>query len=245
MSQAAQASDVLRGRSITSQYGPIQVVFGVDLDVKPGEVLAVLGPNGAGKSSLLGTLAGTVQGGGEQTVGGISIGGLNAHRRARLGLAFVPEARRNLFPSLSVGENLEIGLSLSPPGAREALKRSILALFPILTQRFSTQASMLSGGEQQMLAISVALGRSPQVLMLDEPTQGLAPAVFDILEDAFSRLRQTGLAILLAEQNLAFASRVASRYIVLSHGQAVGAGGREDLADHDRISAAYFEAENA
>lgn len=244
MSGLSVSSAVLQARGVTSQYGQIQVVFGVDLEARPGEVLAILGPNGAGKSSLLGTLAGVVQGGGEQIVGKTSIDGLAAHRRAKLGLAFVPEARRNLFPSLSVGENLEIGLALSAPGAREDLKQSILALFPILAQRFSTQASMLSGGEQQMLAIGVALGRAPQVLMLDEPTQGLAPAVFDVLEGAFSRLKNSGLAILLAEQNLAFASRVASRYIVLSHGRIVSSGGREDLLDHDRISAAYFAAEN-
>jgi branched-chain amino acid transport system ATP-binding protein len=157
-----------------------------------------------------------------------------------MGLAYVPEARRNVFRVMSTAENLEVGLSLAPRHERAEILDFICELFPILRDRMNVAAGMLSGGEQQMLAIGLALGRRPRVLLLDEPTQGLAPAVFDILEAALTRLRAAGVAILLAEQNLSFAARVASRYCILAHGEAVASGLRDSMDDLERISAIYF-----
>lgn len=232
---------LLQCKGVTAEYGRIRVLHGIDLQLRAGEVLAVLGANGAGKSSLLGAIAGSVKNAGSTQLDDQSIGGLPPHRRATMGLAFVPEARRNMFRVLSTAENLEIGLQLIPAAQRSDTLAFICDLFPILQSRSGVPAGMLSGGEQQMLAIGIALGRRPRALLLDEPTQGLAPAVFDILERAMERLRETGVGILLAEQNLHFAARVAERYIVLSHGKVVASGDAEGMRDEARMSALYFD----
>lgn len=213
---------------MSATYGPVQVVFDVDLDVRRGELVGLLGPNGAGKSSLLGALAGAVRGRGELLLEDKQLNAVPVHRRAANGLAFVPERRRNVFSSMTVGENLALGLRLLPQERRAHVRERILELFPILRERMDAVAGMLSGGEQQMLAIGMALGKEPTVLILDEPSQGLAPVVLDILQRTFETLKQDGLALLVAEQNLAFASKVADRYLVLSHGVIV-ASGAEDL----------------
>ncbi|HEY4198942.1 MAG TPA: ABC transporter ATP-binding protein [Devosiaceae bacterium] len=225
---------------VTADYGRITVVHGVDLQARGGEVLAVLGANGAGKSSLFGAIAGTVRGGGVIRLNGTDLSAVPAHRRASAGLAFVPEARRNIFRVLSVAENLEIGLHLGVPADRPATLDFIHSLFPILRDRRDVPAGMLSGGEQQMLAIGVALGRRPHVLILDEPTQGLAPTIFDVLQDAMARLCDLGVAVVVAEQNLSFAARVADRYFVLSHGRVVASGDASSMLDEERMSALYF-----
>lgn len=226
--------------AVSAFYGRIQVVFDISLAVAPGECLAVLGANGAGKTSLQGAIAGTVRGTGKVLFDGKDISDLSAHRRASVGLSYVPEARRNLFSSMTVRENLDLGLSLSPVSAREEILTFLLDMFPILKERMPTPAGMLSGGEQQMLAIAVALGRQPAALILDEPSQGLAPAIFDILERAFTELKKRNIGILLAEQNLAFAAQVADRYIVISHGHKIREGGRDEIGDHETIFAAYM-----
>ncbi|UYO45717.1 ATP-binding cassette domain-containing protein [Rhodopseudomonas palustris] len=215
----------------------IEVVFGVDLDLAAGEVALVLGANGAGKSSLLGALAGLVRSRGEVTLGSRRIDGMPARLRAEAGLAFVPERRGNVFAPLTVNENLDIGLRLLPRCRRPAARDRLLELFPILRERGHAQAGALSGGEQQMLAIAMALGREPSVLVLDEPSQGLAPVIFDHLERAFAILKSDGLALLVAEQNLPFAAQIADRYVVLSHGLRTGEGGRADLARTDLLDA--------
>lgn len=242
---APKASDstLLTARSICASYGRIQVVFDVDLDLRRGEVLGLLGPNGAGKSSLLGALAGSVRGRGEFTLDGKPMGALSTHQRAAQGLAFVPERRGNVFSGMSVNENLELGLRLSPANRRADIRKRILGLFPILNERMDAKAGMLSGGEQQMLAIGMALGREPAVLILDEPSQGLAPIIFDVLQHAFETLKREGLAMLVAEQNLSFAANISDRYVVLSHGSIVAAGGKEDLQKRDELLAAYMDVE--
>jgi branched-chain amino acid transport system ATP-binding protein len=240
---SASPDPVLDCRGLSAFHARIQVVFDVSFTVGTNECVVLLGPNGAGKTSLLGAVAGLVRSTGETRLNGSDLSHLSASRRARTGLSFVPEARRNLFLSLSVHENLEIGLGLSPASARAEIRDSVVELFPILRDRMSAPAGMLSGGEQQMLAIAVALGRRPNLLVLDEPSQGLAPAVFDTLRNAFERLKQRGIAVLLAEQNLVFATQLADRYLVLSHGHVVAEGDRSDLADQDKIFAAYLGAE--
>jgi ABC-type branched-subunit amino acid transport system ATPase component len=231
---------ILVCQGMRARYSSIEVVHGVDVDVRAGEMVALLGSNGAGKSSLLGAIAGTISGQGSVQVRGIELGKMPAHQRAHNGLAFVPEQRGNIFSTMSVAENIELGLRLLPPDSRKACHDQIVELFPILAQRSTTPAGVLSGGEQQMLAIGIALGRNPAVLLLDEPTQGLAPAIFDVLENAFNVLRQQGIALLLAEQNVPFAERVADRYIVLSHGETVQTGMKEDLRDLEGIARAFM-----
>ncbi|WP_431153234.1 ABC transporter ATP-binding protein [Acidovorax facilis] len=227
-------------RSISARYSRISVVESVHLDVRGGEMLAVLGANGAGKSSLFGAIAGIVSGSGNVKVDGVELGGMAAYKRASHGLAFVPERRGNVFATMSVRENVDIGLRLLPVAEREAQRRMIMELFPILQKREDAAAGVLSGGEQQMLAIAMALGRKPKLLLLDEPTQGLAPMVYDLLQHAFDVLKGLGLALLLAEQNLPFAARVADRYLVLSHGQVVRQGGRADLEHPDELADALL-----
>jgi branched-chain amino acid transport system ATP-binding protein len=234
--------EVVRVEKASAFYGRIQVVFDVSFVLKAGECITVLGPNGAGKTSLLSALGGTVRGNGRMEFNGVDLSGLPAHRRAKAGLSYVPEVRRNLFLTMSVRENLDMGLRLSQPDARTEVFDFVVDLFPILRERMTTMAGMLSGGEQQMLSIAVALGRRPAVLILDEPSQGLAPTIFDILESAFAQLKARGIAILLAEQNLVFASQVADGYMVLSQGHEVAAGGKDDLKDQERIFAAYLDA---
>ncbi|MCR6736863.1 MAG: ABC transporter ATP-binding protein [Afipia sp.] len=230
---------VLSCRNVSARYGRIEVCHGIDLSVAAGELVAVLGPNGAGKSSFLGAVSGLVQGRGEIEVGGRDIGRLPAHLRAKSGLAFVPEIRGNLCPALSVQENLSLGLRLIEDD-RNTARDHILSLFPILKERLAAPAGMLSGGEQQMLAIGMAVARRPRVLILDEPTQGLAPAVYDILRQTFARFRADGLAMVVAEQNVPFAASIASRFIMLSDGQVVIRGGRDELNQHDTILAAFL-----
>ncbi|MBW3098438.1 ABC transporter ATP-binding protein [Pseudohoeflea coraliihabitans] len=231
---------VIACAGITARYNRISVVHGVDLEVRAGELLAVLGPNGAGKSSMLGAIAGIVSGGGEVRIGGTDIGRMSANARAARGLSFVPEQRGNIFPAMSVRENIDVGLRLLDPGEREAQRDFILDMFPILKVRDKAHAGVLSGGEQQMLAIGLALGRNPAVLVLDEPSQGLAPAVFDILENAFNALKARGLALLLAEQNVPFASRIADRYIILSQGEVMRRGGKDDLKNPEELADVFM-----
>jgi branched-chain amino acid transport system ATP-binding protein len=227
-------------KGITARYSRITVVSGVDFDLHAGEMLAVLGANGAGKSSMLGAIAAIVSGGGEITIRGKNIGRMSAPARAANGISFVPEQRGNIFSTMSVRENIDVGLRLLPVGEREAQRDFILGMFPILKEREQSMAGVLSGGEQQMLAIGLALGRNPDVLILDEPSQGLAPAVFDTLESAFSILKQRGLALLLAEQNVPFASRVADRYAILSHGQIIRRGGKDELRNPEELADAFL-----
>jgi branched-chain amino acid transport system ATP-binding protein len=236
-------SPLFTARSIGAAYGRIQVVFDVDLEVRSGELLGLLGPNGAGKSSLLGALAGSVRGGGELVLGTQSLQSLAAHQRAAHGLAFVPERRRNVFSGMTVQENLALGLRLCQLHRRAQVRDRILQLFPILQERMGATAGMLSGGEQQMLAIGMALGKEPSVLILDEPSQGLAPVVLDILQRTFETLKQEGLALLVAEQNLAFAAKISDRYVVLSHGAIVASGGKEGLQQRGALLAAYMDVE--
>jgi ABC-type branched-subunit amino acid transport system ATPase component len=239
-----------RGQPILSaahynvSHGRIQVVFDVNLQVYAGEMLAILGSNGAGKSSLLGGIAGVVNNQGHVTVNGVQLDRLAGHVRSLKGIAFVPERRGNIFAAMSVAENLDIGLRLTPTERKEAVKADILKLFPILTRRLPTVAGMLSGGEQQMLAIGMALGREPSVLVLDEPSQGLAPSIFDLLEETFDTLKKRNMAILLAEQNLPFATRIADRYLILSQGEKVAEGGQADLHDHAKIMGLFMGPQN-
>jgi branched-chain amino acid transport system ATP-binding protein len=230
----------LHVKNLSARYGRIEVCRDICFTAADGEFLVVLGPNGAGKSSLLGVIAGTVAGAGEIRIGGQVLQRQLARRRARMGMAFVPEGRRNLFAPLTVEENLRLGLRLLPVAERPAMLTSLHAMFPILSERARQSAGLLSGGEQQMLAIAVAIARRPSALLLDEPSQGLAPVILDRLVEAISGLRAIGLTVLLAEQNYRFAARLADRYLVLQGGEIVGGGTGAELNDHERAADALL-----
>ena len=230
----------LRLSKLHAGYGRIEVCREIELVVADGEFLAVLGANGAGKSTLLGAIAGSVVSRGSIELDGQPLAGLNARDRARLGLALVPEGRRNLFSPLTVMENFQLGLRLLPAGERSRKLDELFAMFPILATRRTQPAGLLSGGEQQMLALAVALARRPSLLLLDEPSQGLAPLVLENLLEQIGGLRKMGLAVLLAEQNHRFAAQLCDRYLALSSGEIVGGGDGNELQDAEHVAHAIL-----
>ena len=227
-------------QGLSARYGRIEVCHGISFDVRPGEFLVILGMNGAGKSSLLGAIAGSVASDGEITIADRRIDALPARLRARSGLAFVPEGRRNLFTPMTVDDNLRLGLRFLPHSERAEMRLRIFELFPILKERGSQVSGMLSGGEQQMLALAVAIARRPSVLLLDEPSQGLAPIVLQQISRTIAALRGLGLSLVLAEQNHHFAAALADRFLVLQSGEAVEGGSGAELADRERAAAALM-----
>ncbi len=207
---------MLRIRDLSSGYGGIQVLRGLSLDLAAGEVLGLLGRNGAGKTTALKTIMGLVK----ATAGSIELDGadlreLPAHQVPKRGLAYVPQGRR-LFGEMSVAENLRIGCMVRDTG-QEALD-GILELFPILAERMGQRAGDLSGGEQQMLAVARALCLEPKVLLMDEPTEGLMPSMIDTILKTVSLLKTRGVAVLLVEQKVEAALRVADHIAFLEHG---------------------------
>ncbi|MBU1358540.1 MAG: ABC transporter ATP-binding protein [Gammaproteobacteria bacterium] len=232
----------LRISNLHAGYGRIEVCRQIALEVGEGEFLALLGANGAGKSTLLGAIAGSVVARGAIELDGRRLDGVNARERARSGLALVPEGRRNLFSPLTVMENMQLGLRLQPAAERARTQDELFAMFPILSTRRSQPAGLLSGGEQQMLALAVALARKPSVLLLDEPSQGLAPLVLQNLVEQIGALRSMGVALLLAEQNHRFAAQLCDRYVVLSSGEIAGGGGGDELQDAEQVAHALMAA---
>ena len=232
----------LRIAGLHAGYGRIEVCRHIGLTLADGEFLAVLGANGAGKSTLLGAIAGVVSARGTIELDGVRLDRMNARERARRGLAFVPEGRRNLFPPLTVHENLQLGLRLLPAPQRPRMLQELMEMFPILASRRLQPAGLLSGGEQQMLALALALARRPSVLLLDEPSQGLAPLLLHNLAKQIGALRSLGVSVLLAEQNHRFAAQLCDRYVVLASGELAGAGTGDEMQDTDRVAAALMAA---
>lgn len=232
-------SPILECSNVSAKYGRIRVCEDIGFQVQRGEVMAILGPNGAGKTSLLGAISGRVEGGGVVVLGGRRIDNLKLHARAKAGLALVPEFRGNCFGPLSVRENLQLGARLAPRGDRERMVVDVLDLFPVLKARMSQRADSLSGGEQQMLAIGMALVRGPDVLLLDEPTQGLAPTVLHDLVTTFGELGERGIALVVAEQNHDFAADIADLWVLVVGGNVVSRGTREQL-DRKQLADLYL-----
>lgn len=229
---------------MSARYGSLTVCNDVSLSVRPGELLALIGPNGAGKTSLVGAMNGTVSGSGQVTLDGHRLDVLASWRRVGIGLTTVPDGR-GLFPSLSVADNLRLGALLTEKSKRAQATADALDLFPFLKSRWNDAAGALSGGQQQMLAIAKCMACSPRVLLLDEPTQGLAPIIVDELAEVLRKLRDRGLPILLVEQNHHLVESVADRFIVLVGGKIVLEGGNADLADRDRIASLYLQRSTA
>ncbi len=228
---------LLQIRDLVVRHGAVTAVHGVDLAVAQGEIVCLIGANGAGKSSLMLAVAGVHRAaGGSVHFDGRVISGLPAHQIARAGLCLVPEGR-HIFPRLTVAENLRLG-------ARDGdLSRlpAMLALFPILEQRLHSAGGLLSGGEQQMLAVARALIARPRLLLLDEPSLGLAPKITAQIFAVLQRLNQDeGLSILLVEQNAAKALALAHRGVVLAQGRVRLAGKASELLGHPEVREAYL-----
>jgi len=218
-------------------YGESHVLQGIDLAVESGEALALVGRNGAGKTTTISAIVGFLRPrAGSVRVNGAELAGAPAHRIARAGVALVPQGRR-VFSDLSVAENLAIA---ARPVARGWDERRVLELFPSLARRVGVRADQLSGGEQQMLAIGRALMRNPTVLLLDEPSEGLAPKLVQDVADALASLHATGIATVLVEQNLALATKVASRVQVMNKGTIVFSGTAAQLAASPEIEARFL-----
>jgi urea transport system ATP-binding protein len=221
-------TDLINLRSVSAAYGKGQVLWDVALDMKAGEAATVLGRNGVGKTTLMKTIMGQLPVlAGHIYVNGDEVTAMGAHQRARAGIGFVPQGR-HVFPHLTVTENLEVGLSaLSRKGftGPKKVPEMVFDLFPKLTQIANRKAGVLSGGEQQQLAIGRALAGQPSLLLLDEPTEGIQPNIVQQIEDALLRVRtELNVAILIVEQNLDFAWSFADRYFVMQRGRIVREG---------------------
>jgi branched-chain amino acid transport system ATP-binding protein len=221
-------------------YGGIEAVKGVSLTVAPGEIVTLIGANGAGKSSTLRGIVRLATGQGSVRVHGKEVSGLQTHQIAALGVQLVPEGR-GIFPGMSVREHLELGSYLKRERAGiERRMGQVVTLFPRLGERMKQDAGTLSGGEQQMLAIGRALMADPQILLLDEPSLGLAPKLVAEIFAAIERVASTGLTILLVEQNTRLALETAARAYVLVTGEVLLSGTARELRDDPRIQGAYL-----
>jgi branched-chain amino acid transport system ATP-binding protein len=232
---------MLRVARLHAFYGKSHVLHGVDFEVAPGEIVALLGRNGAGRSTTARALMGLVEATGDVSWRGASLRGLAPHAIARRGLGYVPESR-DVFPRLTVHENLSLGCKPGAArGATAAAFERMYALFPRLRERRDTDAGVLSGGEQQMLALARTLMGEPGLLLVDEPTEGLAPQVVAQVAQALEGLRAQGLGILLIEQKLTIALEVAQRCLVMGHGRIVFEGTPAALRADERVRREWLE----
>ncbi len=246
MSQATPQDVILKVTSLAAQYGKVSAVMGASLDVRAGSIVTVIGANGAGKSTLLNAMMGALPSVGRSTGSvqyqGEEISHWEVERRVAGGISLVPE-RRELFGSMTVEDNLLLGgfrlYRARQAGWRDTLEQ-VYAFFPRLKERRGQLAGTLSGGERQMLAVGRALMAQPKVLMLDEPSLGLAPRIVREIFMIIARLRSTGVAILLVEQNARAALQVADYGYVLETGDVVLEGPARELADNPRVIESYL-----
>ncbi|ABE39012.1 ABC transporter ATP-binding protein [Rhodopseudomonas palustris] len=230
--------------NLRAAYGKIEALKGVDLDIKPGEIVALIGANGAGKSTLMMTIFGKPRAKtGRIVFDGVDITDIPTHEIARMSIAQSPEGRR-IFQRMSVAENLQMGADAgnSTDAERAAVLERVLTLFPRLRERYSQRGGTLSGGEQQMLAIGRALMSRPRLLLLDEPSLGLAPLITRQIFEAIRALnKQDGLTVLIVEQNANHALRLAHRGYVLVNGLITMSGSGAELLARPEVRAAYLE----
>jgi len=236
-----EMADLLRVENLCVAYGDVQVLHGINIRLLPGEIVAVLGSNGAGKTTLLQATSGLLpicQG--RIVFKNQDLANFSAHQLPELGLAHVPQGR-GIFATLTVMDNLAIG-AWNPRGKKQREKNThmVFELFPRLKERYSQMAGTLSGGEQQMLAIGRALMQNPLLLMLDEPSLGLAPILVDTVFAALEKIIGQGLSILLVEQNIFYAIDLASRCYLLENGMISLEGPRAEFAENPRIKEAYL-----
>jgi branched-chain amino acid transport system ATP-binding protein len=233
---------LLTGKGVETFYGNIQALKGIDFEVRKGEIATLIGSNGAGKSTLMMTIFGTPRArAGTITFEGQDITNLPTHEIARLGIAQSPEGRR-IFPRMSVLENLQMGANINGLKYFDEDAAEVFKLFPRLKERIAQRAGTLSGGEQQMLAIGRALMSRPKLLLLDEPSLGLAPIIVQQIFDAIRVLnREKGLTVFLVEQNAFGALKLASRAYVMVNGKITLSGTGRELLANPEVRAAYLE----
>ncbi|NMD06698.1 MAG: ABC transporter ATP-binding protein [Phyllobacteriaceae bacterium] len=233
---------LLTGTGVETFYGKIQALKGIDFEVRKGEIATIIGSNGAGKSTLMMTICGTPQARkGSIVFDGKDITKLPTHEIARLGISQSPEGRR-IFPRMSVLENLQMGATVNGLAHFAEDVAKVYKLFPILEQRFSQRAGTLSGGEQQMLAIGRALMARPRLLLLDEPSLGLAPIIVKQIFEAIRELNaKDGLTVFLVEQNAFHALKLAHRAYVMVNGKITMSGTGKELLTRPEVRAAYLE----
>jgi len=232
---------MLEIEQLTVAYGQARAIWDVSLHVEQGELLCIVGPNGAGKTTLVNTIAGILRPvGGRIEMQGQDISHLAPHRFCEAGIALVPEGRR-LFTGLTVAENLDVGSFLpAAKGRRRETLQEVLALFPALKAKLASPAGELSGGQQQMVAIGRALMARPRLLLLDEPSLGLSPAVTGDMFEAIRKVSAAGITIVLVEQNVSMAMQLAHRACVLELGRIVAEGAPQELMERPEIRQAYL-----
>lgn len=233
---------LLKVSGLEAFYGAAQILFSVEFELAPGEVVALMGRNGAGKTTTLESIMGLVdRRSGSVDFRGHELIGLRTYEIARLGLGFVPEDRR-IFTNLTVIENLEVGRRNPSDAAQEPWTPDrLFSLFPNLAEARDRSAGRMSGGEQQMLTIARTLMGNPLAILLDEPSEGIAPIIVDQMIDMIAELKKSGVAILVSEQNLPFAATVADRAYVLDHGQIKYSGAIASLLNDEEVRRTYLE----
>jgi len=240
-----ETSGMLELRSVDAGYGSFQALFGVSIDVNAGEAVGVIGPNGAGKTTLMRVISGLIRPSrGSIAMEGVDVVSTPAHRIVGLGIAHVPENRR-LFPRLTVEDNLKMGAFMPEARARCAERMAfVFDLFPRMKERRNQLAGTMSGGEQQMCAIGRALMSSPKLLLLDEPSAGLAPVVVQQVFELVKRIRTSGLTVLIVEQNVQQVLKVVDRAYLLEAGSIRASGTAAELQASDTIKQAYLGIED-
>ena len=230
---------MLEVEDLHAYYGKSHILQGVSFHVGQGEIISLLGRNGAGRSTTVRTIMGLVPPVGSIRFKGERIDGLKAHEIALRGVGYVPEDRE-IFPGLTVRENLLLGMKSARQNGRWTLDE-MLAMFPLLRERADAPGEVLSGGEQQMLTICRTLMGDPDLIMIDEPTEGLAPKLVDLVAEYLNELKNRGISVLLVEQKLAIALKISQRIYVMGHGSIVFAGSPEDLRLNGNVRKEWLE----
>jgi branched-chain amino acid transport system ATP-binding protein len=230
---------MLEVKDLHAYYGKSHILQGVDFSVGEGEIVSLLGRNGVGRSTTIKAIMGEVQRTGSVVFKGRETIGLKPHQVARCGLGYVPE-NRDIFPQLTVRENLILGMKSTKPGGRWTMQ-DMFDLFPRLQERADTPGGVLSGGEQQMLTICRTLMGDPDLVMIDEPTEGLAPKIVELVAELLERIAARGVSILLVEQKLTIALRISKRLYVMGHGRIVFEGTAADLTANEGVRKEWLE----
>jgi len=230
---------VLRLDNVHAFYGKSHVLHGVSMEVRPGEIVSLLGRNGAGRSTTVKTIMGQVDAKGSVLWGDTELVGRKAYEIAHMGLGYVPE-NRDIFPKLTVHQNLMLGEKSGVKNARWSFD-DMYRMFPRLKERQHTEAGVLSGGEQQMLTLCRTLMGDPDLIMIDEPTEGLAPKIVELVAEYLKTLKDRGIAVLLVEQKLAIAMEISERCYVMGHGRIVFEGSPADLRANAYIRKEWLE----
>jgi len=230
---------MLEVKDLHAYYGKSHILQGVHLNVAKGEIVSLLGRNGVGRSTTIKAIMGQVDHTGTVQLKGEPLSGLPTYRIARKGLGYVPE-NREIFPALTTRQNLLLGMKSTRPGGRWS-EEDMFNLFPRLRERASAPAGVLSGGEQQMLTLCRTLMGDPDLVMIDEPTEGLAPKIVEQMAHLFEEIRNRGVSILLVEQKLTIALRISQRVYVMGHGRIVFEGSPDDLRADENIRKEWLE----